>query len=102
MVNSMLVRIHQSGHLAEITGERYELVKEGIAYYKKIREHIAKGKPFWPLGLPNFEDSWFSYGLKLPQKLPLAVWRMESEGDKVILPIPDLKERDVNPSFGSF
>lgn len=42
MVNAMLLRIHQSGHLAELSPERVELVKEGISYYKEIRSDIKK------------------------------------------------------------
>ena len=40
MVNALLLRIHQSGHLAEISPERFELVKEGIDCYKEIRSGI--------------------------------------------------------------
>lgn len=40
MINAMLLRIHQSGHLAELPAERIELVKEGIACYKTIRSDI--------------------------------------------------------------
>ena len=43
MVNAMLLRIHQSGHLAEISPERRELVREGIAFYKRIRGDIKNG-----------------------------------------------------------
>ena len=42
MVNAMLFRIHQSGHLAELPQERLALVKEGIACYKTIRQDIRQ------------------------------------------------------------
>ncbi|MCK8488725.1 hypothetical protein M0651_16225 [Paenibacillus sp. MBLB2552] len=38
MVNVMLLRIHHSGHSAEISKERLALVDEGIHFYKKIRK----------------------------------------------------------------
>ena len=40
MINAMLLRIHQSGHLAQLPAERLALVKEGIACYKTIRQDI--------------------------------------------------------------
>ena len=56
MVNAMLMRIHQSGHLAIISLERFSLVKEGIEYYKEMREGIRESLAFWPLGLPSDSD----------------------------------------------
>jgi alpha-galactosidase len=88
MVNSMLLRIHQSGHLAEISPQRLELVKEGIAYYKSIRTHIAEGLPIWPLGLPRIGDAWISYGLQTNNSIYLAVWRLDSADPVIRLPLP--------------
>jgi len=48
MINAMLLRLHQSGHLAELSEERFALVKEGISCYKRIRREIRGALPFWP------------------------------------------------------
>jgi alpha-galactosidase len=41
MVTAMLLRIHQSGHLAHLDAPAAGQVKEGIRIYKEIiREHI--------------------------------------------------------------
>jgi alpha-galactosidase len=53
MVNALLLRVHQSGHLAELSPRRRELVKEALDYYKRIRGDIPVALPFWPLGLPR-------------------------------------------------
>ena len=42
MVNAMLLRIHQSGHLAELTQERRDLVKEALDIYKNYSKKISK------------------------------------------------------------
>ena len=88
MVNTMLLRMHQSGHLAKISQERFALVKEGIACYKQMREDIRDGLPYWPLGLAQADDSWLAYGVKAPkkagenqQKFYLSVWRRGGEAD---------------------
>ena len=88
MVNTMLLRMHQSGHLAKISQERFALVKEGIACYKQMREDIRDGLPYWPLGLAQADDSWLVYGVEAPkkagenrQKFYLSVWRRGGEAD---------------------
>lgn len=75
MVNAMLVRIHQSGLLNEVTGHRLDLVKEGIATYKHYRDQVPSLLPVWPTGLGQIDDSWFSYGLHGHGEMYLAVWR---------------------------
>lgn len=80
MVNAMLGRIHQSGHLAELSAERMELVKEGIACYKNMRAEIKEAVPFWPLDVTDNEDLWACGGLQLENKAYLAVWKRQMEG----------------------
>lgn len=87
MINSMLLRIHQSGHLAEISEERLLLVKEGISCYKNIRKDIKSALPFWPLGLPTFSDEWVALGLNSGSKLYLAVWRLEGACPVAYIPL---------------
>lgn len=89
MVNSLLLRIHQSGHLAEIAAERFALVAEGIAVYKRYRTRLPSGLPVWPIGLPGFGDGWMAYGSADEEGLLLAVWRLESEEPVCVIPLPD-------------
>ncbi len=80
MVNAMLLRIHQSGHLAELSAERLDLVKEGIRIYKLIRGDIKNALPFWPLGLARNEHMWLCAGLKMEKKAYIAVWKRDMRG----------------------
>ena len=75
MVNALLGRIHQSGHLAELSPERKALVTEGISCYRKIRKDIREGVPFWPLGLAGNLDTWLAAGIKTEETAYLAVWK---------------------------
>lgn len=95
MVNAMLLRIHQSGQMANISSERRALVKEALDYYKTIRKDIRKGVPIWPLGLAKFSDPWVSLGMKHDKATYLAVWRMENSSDVCSLPLKHLKGQDV-------
>lgn len=82
MINAMLFRIHQSGHLAELSQERLALVKEGIDCYKTICQDIRQALPFWPLDIADNEDLWVCGGLQLENKVYLAVWKRQMEGKK--------------------
>lgn len=91
MINSMLLRIHQSGHLANIDDDNRALVKQGIAVYKQIRANIREAVPFWALGTSGFGDGWVSLGLRRENCAYIAVWRRETNGDSISLPIDFLK-----------
>lgn len=93
MVNAMLCRIHQSGHLAEISPERFALVQEGIACYKKIRRDIPESMPFWPLGLARTIDPWVCLAIRVKDRAWLAVWRRSGktgQEDRLQIPLKDL------------
>lgn len=79
MVNAMMMRIHQSGHLANISKENLSLIQEGIACYKTYRESLKESYPFWPMGLPKFEDKWIVLGLRTEKGALLAVWNRGEE-----------------------
>lgn len=89
MVNSMLCRIHQSGHLAELPRESFEQVKNGIAVYKKeLAPVIPHSIPFFPLGMPSLEDQLtpVAVGMKHDIADYYAVWRL-SGSPTVQLPL---------------
>jgi alpha-galactosidase len=96
MVNTMLLRIHQSGHLAELPADRLALVQEGIAVYKSIRRDIPTGLPLWPLGLPVFGDTWAAFGLSQDDGTTLlAVWRLGDSAAINEVTLPHLSGYDV-------
>ena len=102
MVNAMLLRVNQSGHLANLGTHGAALVKEAIEVYKSIRRDIAKSVPFYPLGLSKFSDDWSALGLRTDDKIYLAVWRREGK-DSCIIPLryalSDAKVNCIYPSF---
>ena len=85
MVNAMLLRIHQSGHLAELSPARLHLVREGIACHMRIVDQLKDGLPFWPLGLGGFGDEWLCAGVDCGGTAYLAVWHTKTgEGERRI------------------
>jgi alpha-galactosidase len=99
-VNAMLFRIHQSGHLAELSPESFAQVKEGLRIYKEtVRPHIAQAIPYYPLGMPDITDgsSPVALGMQSPASHFVAVWRLRG-GARVHLPGVPAKMRVLYPS----
>ncbi len=88
MVNTMLMRIHQSGHLVELEDVRKQLVIEGIETYKKIRSDIRISVPFWPIGLAKQTDEWVATGLKNESGAYLALWKRPVTEDPSMSVLP--------------
>lgn len=100
MINALLLRIHQSGHLVNLSPERMGYVQEAIAYYKTIRKDIKTALPYWPTGISQYTDPWVSLGLRCEGKDYIAVWRRNSQEDIITLPVAHLKGRDVKVICG--
>ena len=84
MVTAMLLRIHQSGHLAGLDVPAAVQVKEGIRIYKKIiREHIPDAVPFYPLGMPDVTNATkpVALGIRSPNRSFLAIWRIDGDAE---------------------
>ncbi|CAM5675859.1 alpha-galactosidase [Streptomyces canus] len=77
LTGALLGRIHLSGFLDRMNDEQFELVRSAIRVYKDIRPEIADARPFWPLGLPDWEDGWIAHGLRGRDATLVAVWRRE-------------------------
>lgn len=88
MANTLLLRIHQSGALDQLSGEQLALLKEAVALYKTYRKELPRGIPFWPLGLPGPHSKVLCLGMDLGGRSLLAVWRIQ-EGEmpcRILLP----------------
>ena len=99
MVNAMLCRIHQSGHLGNLPKESLDQVTNGIQVYKKsIAPILAKSIPFFPLGMPSMGNNQLpvSVGLKTDNKAFIAVWRLEGSNTVVI---PGIKFKNIKLLF---
>ncbi len=91
MVNTLLLRIHQSGHLNTLSQEQLALIHEAIALYKSaIRASIPQARPFWPMGIPRLGDPWLAFGLQTGDRAFLAVYRMDTVEATCDIPLLNL------------
>lgn len=95
MVNAILLRIHQSGHILNMSDSRVELIREAISCYKNIRSDIKRALPFWPLGFSHYMDPWSALGMNCEGKSYVAVWRRTSDNISQIIPVKHLKGKNV-------
>ena len=84
------------------SGGQRELVAEAVRVYKEsLRPAIARSVPFWPLGLPRWDDTWVALGLRAAGGSHLAVWRRPQDGDggsaAVSLPVRHLRGVRLTP-----
>jgi alpha-galactosidase len=100
LASAMLGRVHLSGHLDRMSAAQRALVADAIGVYKQIRTAIARSVPFWPLGLPGWEDPWIALGVQGPGGCFMTVWHrgQEADGgpDRVRLPVPALRGRPAD------
>lgn len=90
MTAGMLGRLHLSGHLDKMTDDQRALVTETVDAYRAHRQFIATAAPFWPIGLPEWEDKWIAHGLRSGRQALVAIWRRGGVTDTHTLQLPDL------------
>lgn len=92
LVNALLSRVFLSGRLDALSADQRADVREAISAYKDIRGHIPRSTPYWPLGLPRWQDPWAALALRDGRTTLLAVWRRDvsssSTAASIELPLP--------------
>jgi alpha-galactosidase len=96
MSGAMLGRVHLSGHLDRMTPRQRDLVADAVRVYKElIRGAVAESVPFWPLGLPRWNDPWIVLGLRTPGVSHLTIWHRgpgtDGNSAQVTFPVPHLR-----------
>jgi alpha-galactosidase len=96
MASALLGRVHLSGHLDRMSSHQRQLVAEAIEVHKRsIRPATAGSVPFWPLGLPRWDDPWIALGLRAGPVSHLTVWRRwprpDTDTSQLAMPLPHLR-----------
>lgn len=99
MVNSFLGRMHLAGDVSLLDEERFSLVKEGVEYFKSLSEIKKRALPVFPLGFAKFGEPLAAGGLRLSDKIYLAVWNMSGEKASVELPYAAKSVKVGYPKF---
>lgn len=82
MVNAMSGAMYLSGKIDQADELNFKLIKEGIAVYKSIYEHIKSGYPIYPSGRKGmFYEGVYSLGIidEAGDKAYLSVWNTSED-----------------------
>ncbi len=94
----ILGRLYLSGFVDRMDARRRELVREAVTVHREVLDVIGGTTPFWPMGLPAWDDSWLALGLRPGPGAAgdrwITVWRRGGSGTAV-LDLPDLVGADV-------
>ena len=77
-----------------MSAKQRELIYDGMRVYQGMREKLLVSTPFWPLGLPAWQDEWLALGMTTGSECFVSVWRRG--GPRTFkLPIAPLKGKRV-------
>jgi len=86
LVTGLSGRLYLSGFLGDLRPAQRDLVREAVALHKTLREGLADTTPFWPLGLPGWDDELVCLGLRRDGETLLFVWDRGEDAGAVELP----------------
>ena len=86
LVTGLSGRLYLSGFLDELRPSQHELVAEAVALHKQLRGGLADSQPFWPLGLPGWEDDAVCLGLRNGAESLLFFWDRADDTRSIDLP----------------
>ncbi len=95
LTGPLLGRVHLSGFINLMDDEQFDLVRSAVSVYKEVRGEIGTAHPFWPLGLPGWEDGWIAHGLRGAESTYVMVWRRKSDDTGRALTVPHLRGASV-------
>jgi alpha-galactosidase len=85
LVTGLSGRLYLSGYLNRMDPDLRGLVAEAVRLGKELRDDLATTIPFWPLGLPGWDDPWVALGLAGPAGTHLFVWSRDPAQPEVVL-----------------
>ncbi|MBW3087518.1 alpha-galactosidase [Bifidobacterium sp. 82T24] len=77
MLAGIVGRLYLSGYLTQMDDSQLQLVTKALDVHKTIRHDVAHSTPFWPIGLPKWNDDVLALGLRVDggDHGYLAVWK---------------------------
>lgn len=86
VVNSLMGRMHLASDLSKLNEGQFNLLKEGIEYYRYLSIYKKDAVPFYPNGFISRNDTFLIVGLKTKEKGFLFTYCFDEEKHTVRLP----------------
>jgi len=87
LVTGLLGRFFVSGYLNKMEADEVALISEAVEFAKSIASDLSSSTPFWPIGLPKWDDDWIALGLATSEAHYLALWSRSGEPSQIDLPL---------------
>lgn len=90
LCTAILGRMYLSGWLDKLSDHQRVSVAAAVQAHRELRESVPRSLPFWPAGLPRWNDPWIALGLREAEGdvLYLTVWRRDTEPGQVRFTLP--------------
>lgn len=96
LTNTLLGHFFLSGYINRFNQKQLGMVKEAVRVYRSdIRPYIAHSIPFWPLGLPRWDDRAVALGLQCGDRIVVSLWLRQCDTGQVHLEIPAARGRNI-------
>ncbi|WP_341994552.1 alpha-galactosidase [Microbacterium sp. LWH7-1.2] len=86
MVTGLSGRLYLSGFLDTLDEAQRALVHEAVTLHRRDRHRLGSAIPFWPLGLPEWDDEVVCLGMRHDDGLTLFIWDRGEERADLLLP----------------
>ena len=74
LVSGLSGRLYLAGFLSDLDPSAFTLVQQAVALAKSTRTELMDAMPFWPAGLPQWDDDILVLGLRMPRTTRVFVW----------------------------
>jgi alpha-galactosidase len=101
LVTGLAGRLYLSGFLHELRAPQFELVREAVALHRRLRADLDTSVPFWPLGLPGWDDTAIVLGSHTRGGDLLFIWDRAAEAQTIQVPGVEGRVAQVFPSTGA-
>ena len=99
MANAMLGRIHLASFINKLPQRQIDLIKEGVEYYKSIKEYKKNALPIYPKGTANFFDKEVVGGLINNKRILLGVWNTSGKSRTINVKLDKYHAEDVKVGY---
>ncbi|MDN4483499.1 glycoside hydrolase family 36 protein [Demequina lignilytica] len=86
LVTGLAGRFYLSGYLNEMDEAHAGLVADAVAAAASLRPHLVEAVPFWPIGLPRWDDAWVVLGLRHDTTVVLIAWNRDPAVPEISIP----------------
>src|SRR5699024_8189708 len=86
LVSGLAGRFYLSGFLDRLRPDQMRAVADAVSLHRQQVERLRYAVPFWPLGLPAWDDELICSGLRDGDDVLLFVWARAERASEFVLP----------------